>query len=97
MDGGQEITGTETVAWAFEGKDLEIELCPDHATQLRQRLAEFIEHARKVGATARTKSRPASARRQAETIRAWAKQQGIPISERGRIPATVISQYEAAN
>jgi len=29
-------------------------------------------------------------------IRAWAKGQGIPVSERGRIPASVVQQYEAA-
>jgi hypothetical protein len=29
-------------------------------------------------------------------IRAWAKQQGIVVSERGRIPAHVLEQYQAA-
>jgi hypothetical protein len=29
-------------------------------------------------------------------IRAWAKQAGIAVSERGRIPASVADQYEAA-
>jgi hypothetical protein len=29
-------------------------------------------------------------------IRAWAKDQGIPVSERGRIPASVVEQYQAA-
>jgi hypothetical protein len=30
-------------------------------------------------------------------VRAWAKSQGIQVSERGRIPASVVEQYEAAN
>lgn len=30
-------------------------------------------------------------------IRAWALGQGITISERGRIPASVVAQYEAAS
>ena len=29
-------------------------------------------------------------------IRAWAKDQGIPVSERGRILASVVEQYQAA-
>jgi hypothetical protein len=29
-------------------------------------------------------------------IRAWAKDQGITVSDRGRIPAGVAEQYEAA-
>jgi nucleoid-associated protein Lsr2 len=29
-------------------------------------------------------------------IRAWANGQGIPVSERGRIPAGIVEQHEAA-
>jgi hypothetical protein len=29
-------------------------------------------------------------------IRAWAKDQGIAVSARGRIPATVVERYQAA-
>ena len=28
-------------------------------------------------------------------IRAWAKATGLPVSDRGRIPASVVDQYEA--
>jgi hypothetical protein len=30
-------------------------------------------------------------------MRAWAKEQGFPISERGRVPAEIAAKYEAAN
>jgi hypothetical protein len=30
-------------------------------------------------------------------VRAWAREAGLPISERGRISANVIRQYEAAH
>lgn len=33
----------------------------------------------------------------AEAIRAWAKENNVPVSERGRISKTVRDQYEAAN
>ena len=35
-------------------------------------------------------------RERSGTIRAWAKDRGIPVSTRGRIPADIVQQYEAA-
>ena len=32
-------------------------------------------------------------REQAAAIRSWAKKQGLKVSDRGRIPATIIEQY----
>lgn len=40
--------------------------------------------------------RSVATRRNSGEIRTWAKEHGIEISERGRIPASVIEQYEAA-
>jgi hypothetical protein len=33
-------------------------------------------------------------RQHSATIRQWAQQQGIQVSERGRIPEEVVAQYE---
>jgi nucleoid-associated protein Lsr2 len=44
----------------------------------------------------RRPARTASSRERSETIRSWAKDQGIAVSDRGRIPASVVEQYEAA-
>jgi hypothetical protein len=41
-------------------------------------------------------SRTAASRDRSGTIRAWAKGQGITVSERGRIPTSVVEQYQAA-
>jgi len=40
--------------------------------------------------------RTAANRQHSGDIRAWAKEHGVAVSERGRIPATVIEQYHAA-
>ena len=40
--------------------------------------------------------RTASSRERSADIRAWAKDQGITVSDRGRISASVAEQYEAA-
>jgi hypothetical protein len=41
--------------------------------------------------------RPASARELSRRIRAWAKDQGIAVSDRGRIPAGIAEQYDVAH
>jgi nucleoid-associated protein Lsr2 len=54
-------------------------------------------HARKVGRGQRRRAgRTASSRERSADIRAWAKDQGITVSDRGRISASVAEQYEAA-
>ena len=69
----------------------------DNAAAFRKQLAPYIEHARKAGRGQRRRPvRAVSSRERSGDIRAWAKDHGITVSERGRIPASVIEQYEAA-
>jgi Lsr2 len=87
----------ETVRFAFGGADYEIDLSKKNAAAFRQQLAPFVEHARKAGrAQARRSARTAASRQRSGDIRAWAKDHGIAVSERGRIPASVVEQYQAA-
>ena len=87
----------ETVRFAFGGTDYEIELSAKNATAFRKKLAPFIEHARKAGRRQpRLPGRAAASRQRSGDIRAWANAQGIAVSERGRIPASVAEQYRAA-
>ncbi len=86
----------QTVRFAFGGAEYEIDLSAKNATAFRQKLAPFIEHARKAGrGQARRPARTAASRRRSGDIRAWAKDHGLAVSERGRIPASVIEQYQA--
>jgi hypothetical protein len=71
----------------FEGAAYEIALSSSNARAFRAQLAPFIEHARKAGRAGRQRS---------SDIRAWAKDHGIAVSNRGRIPASVAEQYHAA-
>ncbi len=90
---------TETLHFALAGNEYEIDLSESNADSFRQRITPFIEHARRSGKTAkaRTAGRGTADRQRTANIRAWAREQGIGVSERGRIPATVIEQYEAAH
>jgi hypothetical protein len=94
LDGGP---ADETVRFAFDGMDYEIDLSKKSAKAFRKQFALFVEHARKVGRGQRRQpGRIQSNRRRSGDIRAWAKEQGIAVNERGRIPASVVSQYETA-
>jgi nucleoid-associated protein Lsr2 len=87
----------ETVRFGFEGAAYEIDLSRKNARAFRKQLAPFIAHARKAGrATARRAARTAAGRRRGGDIRAWARDHGIAVSDRGRIAASVVEQYQAA-
>src|SRR5262245_38199 len=94
LDGGPAV---ETVRFAVGGAEYEIDLNKKNAAAFRKKLAPFIEHARKAGRRSRRRAgRSAPGRERGAAIRAWANQQGIPVSARGRIPADVMERYEAA-
>ena len=94
LDGGR---ADETLRFAFGGTEYEIDLSKKNAGKFRRQLAPYLEHARKAGrAQPRRGGRSAASRQRSSDIRAWARQQGISVSERGRIPASVVQQYEAA-
>jgi hypothetical protein len=69
---------------------------------LREALEPFISAARRTsgrrrsGSTA-TASRPSTDREQNQAIREWAQQQGMKISERGRIPSNILEAYHKSH
>jgi hypothetical protein len=87
----------ETVSFAIDGVTYEIDLSAENAGILRHRLSLFVDHARRAGGVRRPRGRAVSGRQRSADIRAWAKAHGIEVSERGRIPATVVEQYERAH
>src|SRR5713226_9788810 len=93
LDGGP---AEETVRFGLDGADYEIDLNKKNAAGLRKKLAPFVEHARKAGRGPRPQVGRSASRERGSDIRAWAKDQGIAVSGRGRIPASVVAQYEAA-
>lgn len=93
LDGGP---ASETVRFGLGGAQYEIDLSKKNARAFRKKLAPFVEHARKAGPGQRHgPARTASSRQRSVDIRAWAKATGLPVSDRGRIPASVVDQYEA--
>jgi Lsr2 len=87
----------ETVRFGIDGTGYEIDLNANNAAAFRQQLAPYLDHARRAGPRVRRRpGRTAASRERSADIRAWAKDQGIVLSSRGRIPADVAEQYQAA-
>ena len=91
----------ETVSFALDGTSYEIDLNSDNAAKLRDALANYVGHARKVtGGGAKRGRRSSDATNgsaSAKEIRDWARENGYSVPERGRIPAEVRSAYDAAH
>ena len=85
--------------FSFDGRDYEIDLCQRHSDKFDETVGHYAEHARtSAAAPGRTAKRRTAAHRQhSASVRAWAKQAGITVSDRGRIPADVVARYDAAH
>ena len=95
LDGGP---ADETLRFGIDGSEYEIDLNEKNAARFHKLLAPFVERARRAGrAPRRAVRRTAASRRRSRDIRMWARQQGIDLSDRGRIPSNVVDKYEAAS
>ena len=98
IDGGE---ADETVTFALDGKAYEIDLTTDNAGKLRGLLEPYTKSGRRTGgraASGRGKARASSGGSpDTAKIRAWAKENGYEVNDRGRVPATVREAYEKAN
>ncbi|MGH3246242.1 MAG: histone-like nucleoid-structuring protein Lsr2 [Trebonia sp.] len=100
IDGGD---ADGTVRFALDGTEYEIDLNAKHSDELRSALGKYVTHARKVGGGARRAGRVAgrAGRGTGSTlntteIRNWARENGLDIKDRGRVPADLVAKYQAA-
>lgn len=95
LDGGE---ADETVRFSLDGSSYEIDLSEKNAARLRSTLLPFMESGRrsKTGKP-RAVVRGVGSRERSRDIREWANSRGIKVNDRGRIPANVVEQYEAAH
>ncbi len=87
-------SGARTVMFGFEGYIYLIDLAQTNTDRLAQVLDPFIAKARVVKKPSRSRRRPDP---QARMIRAWAREQGMTVADRGRMPTDVIAAYRAAH
>ena len=85
----------ETLEFGIDGTTYAIDLSHSNAKKLRGALDGFVSKARKVSGKHST-NRKASAAIDLKAVRAWAASNGIELSSRGRLPASVLQQYRSA-
>jgi Lsr2 len=96
LDGGK---ADETVQFGLDGTSYEIDLSKKNAAKLRDSLAQYVGSGRRIagrrssGGRGRARGRSGS---DSADIRAWAKENGYEVSERGRISAEIRAAYNEA-
>ena len=99
IDGSE---ASQSVEFSYRGKSYEIDLNDEHAEEFDEIMAPYI----KAAESSRSGSRSSEARggRRSSSssshsdvdpkqVRAWAEANGVAVSPRGRISASVIEQY----
>ena len=98
LDGGD---AEETITFGLDGVSYEIDLNSANAARLRDELAPWVGHARRVSGRSggRRGGRRSSSSSSGDTakIREWARSNGYQVSERGRISAEIMDAYSKAN
>src|SRR3954470_5963602 len=100
----ENLSADETVSFSLDGTSYEIDLAEKNAKEMRDAFSRYVSAARKVGRGTRAsgggRSRATGGRmdrEQAGAIRDWARKNGHAVSDRGRIPASVVEAYESAH
>jgi Lsr2 len=99
LDGSE---ATETVSFALDGTSYEIDLNDANAQGLRDALAPYVGHGRKVSGAGRRPGRRSSGANNtsgpsAREVREWARENGYDVPDRGRVSADVREAYNAAH
>ncbi|MCY1141430.1 Lsr2 family protein [Actinoplanes sp. Pm04-4] len=99
LDGGD---ADRTVEFGFDGVNYTIDLSEKNIGKLRKALDPYLAAASRVGrtgASGRIASRPAPPARanrdQNQAIREWAANNGHEVSDRGRIPISIVEAFHA--
>ncbi|MGH9066262.1 MAG: histone-like nucleoid-structuring protein Lsr2 [Acidimicrobiales bacterium] len=93
--------------FGFGGQSYELDLCEDHLAELEESFRPYVTLGRK-SSTQRTRrastgtrrrqhpAKPAATEGGPAAMRAWARQNGLAVSDRGRVSGAVQEAYAAA-
>lgn len=91
----------QTVRFSLDGIRYEIDVDQRGADKLRSTLAPYVRAGRRVRPSPTLRRSPGTLRRSKvapdpAAVRAWAAAHGIEVSNRGRVPSSVIERFTAA-
>lgn len=95
VDDVDQSPADETVTFGLDGVTYEIDLTSRNAAQLRDSLATWVGHARRVGGR-KSSGRP-TARKDLNEVREWGRKNGFSVSDRGRVAADLQEAYDKAH
>jgi hypothetical protein len=97
-------SATQTVRFALDGREYEIDLNDKNAASLRRALHPYAAAGRRLGSsTGTSRRRTLSAGTSGMTsqelanVRGWARSNGYDVSDRGRIKGAIVAAYHAAH
>jgi hypothetical protein len=100
LDGG---AADRTIEFGLDGVNYTIDLSEKNAGKLRKALDPYLTVASRIGRTgahgriaSRTVAAPSRSNRdQNQAIREWGAKKGYEVSERGRIPSSIVEAFHA--
>lgn len=96
---GKEIeSGRPTMKFSVDGSTYEVDVTDAERDEFKEAIAPYIAAGRKSAGSGRraTTSLPGDAPAP-KAVRAWAREEGIELPSRGRIPTPVLDAYRAAH
>ncbi|PYI40070.1 hypothetical protein CVS30_00630 [Arthrobacter psychrolactophilus] len=101
VDDIDQTPAEENITFGLDGINYEIDLSAENAESLREALSKYIAAGRRAGGRAVRGRGPAAAAAtkgssDVAQIRAWARDNGFEVHERGRIQAEIREAYYAA-
>ena len=102
IDGSTE--GVEHYTFSWLGQDYEIDLAPKSAKKLTDVMNLYTDKATRVSKSRSTGSdrgrgsaSPRPSKEDVQAVRSWAREQGLEVSERGRVSSAVKEAYDQAH
>ena len=88
----------QQVRFSVDGRAYEIDLSAQNADELFKAFAPYVDAARSVS-TGHTQSsrRNPGAGVDLAAVRTWARENGHTVSDRGRVPASIIEAYKSSH
>lgn len=92
----------QTVHFGWKGVEYEIDLSDAHVEEFAKAMEPWLKNARR-SSTSGTRGKRRAAKPSSASgvdpadVRAWARDQGMKVSDRGRVPANVVEAYREAH
>ncbi|WZH35604.1 MAG: Lsr2 family protein [Microbacterium enclense] len=100
LDGTVLDTGEgKQITFCVEGRAYEIDLSEENADTFYKALAPFVNVARSAGSAAAPRTGRRATRVKSDVdlgaVRQWARENGHTVSDRGRVPVSIVEKYKA--